>query len=181
MRRYQYKVVAPWPRPIVLALAGTFCLASAAVIGCQATITPNTNVPVASPQAGGDQGGVVNKPTITVPLSQPNEQTATAGPVSVPGNGNTTVVVPVNLNGSAWGIIALAAGVAALAWLAHRQHADVKAGKAIARGIGQLPAAARIEALARIAKEADKAGVRQQVTKLAERAGSRVHRHESAG
>lgn len=138
------------------------------LFGCAGCSTPPidvaADVAVASPTVGD-----VASPVASLPTSQQ----ATAGPVS----GERNIVVPINVNGSAWGIVALAGVLAVVLWLAKRWKADSQAGKAIAQGIDRLgPTPARNAVLASIVKAADAAGVRGKVTRLAERAGARARR-----
>jgi len=163
-------------------------LLSVALAGCQGVApdgvqaTANVAVPLASPQAGGDQAGLaglVVKPAAQV--SQPNEQKADAGRTTVTGEGNRTVVVPVNVSGSAWGIVAAIFGVVAAAGLLlweRRRHGRTKAAAgAVCRAIRDLPDGSRRDRLlGMIERRSEAAGVRDDLDRLAVKAHARVSR-----
>ena len=164
-------------------------LLSVALAGCQGVapgglpVQADVAIPVASPQAGGDQVvGVVVKPAAQV--SQPNEQRADAGRTTVTGEGNRTVVVPVNVSGSAWGIVAAIFGVVAAAGLLlweRRRHGRTKAAAgAVCRAIRDLPDGSRRDRLlGMIERRSEAAGVRDDLDRLAARANARVSRPAS--
>lgn len=172
----------------VVAIAVVLLAASLAILGslagCQGVapgaVRADVAVPVASPQAGGDQTvGVTVKPAAQV--SQPNEQRADAGRTTVSGEGNRTVVVPVNVSGSAWGIVAAIIGIVAAAglliWERRRHKRTRAAAGTVCRAIRDLPAGPRRDRLlGMIERRSEAAGVRADLDRLAARANARVRR-----
>ncbi|MCG3177999.1 MAG: hypothetical protein BIFFINMI_00322 [Phycisphaerae bacterium] len=172
----------------VVAIAAVLLAASLAILGslagCQGVapgaVRADVDVPVASPQAGEDQTvGVTVKPSAQV--SQPNEQRADAGRTTVSGEGNRTVVVPVNVSGSAWGIVAAIIGIVAAAglliWERRRHKRTRAAAGTVCRAIRDLPAGPRRDRLlGMIERRSEAAGVRDDLDRLADRANARVQR-----
>ncbi|MCG3178302.1 MAG: hypothetical protein BIFFINMI_00628 [Phycisphaerae bacterium] len=164
------------------------CVALSGVAGCQGVApdgvraTADVAVPLASPQSGGDQaglGGLVVKPAAEV--SQPNEQRADAGRTTVTGEGNRTIVAPVNVSGSAWAIVAVVFGAAVilglLAWERRRHGRTKAAAGAVCRAIRDLPDGMRRDRLlGMIERRSEAAGVRDDLDRLAARANARVRR-----
>ncbi|MCG3179667.1 MAG: hypothetical protein BIFFINMI_02008 [Phycisphaerae bacterium] len=175
----------------VVAIAAILLAASLAILlaGCQGVapgaVRADVDVPVASPQAGGDQAiGVTVKPSAQV--SQPNEQRADAGRTTVSGEGNRTVVVPVNVSGSAWGIVAAIIGIVTAAglliWERRRHKRTRAAAGTVCRVIRDLPAGPRRDRLlGMIERRSEAAGVRADLDRLADRANARVSRSASRG
>jgi len=163
---------------------GLLILAMAtALTGCVQphAIPVSASVPVASPSAGGDQaaqGGVVAKPTFAPAVSQPNEQTATAGPVSIPGDGNRVLVAPITVAGSGWVVAAVVAVLAAVALrLLATARDDRRAAGEVLRAIRDMgPGPQRDRLLAGIELRTEAAGVRNRLDRLARRARASVKR-----
>ena len=163
---------------------GLLILAMAtALTGCVQphAIPVSASVPVASPSAGGDQaaqGGVVAKPAFAPAASQANEQTATAGPVSIPGSGNRVLVAPVTVAGSDWAIAAVMAVLAAaMLWQRRAAAADRRAAEEVLRSIRDLgPGRQRDRLLAGIELRTEAAGVRDRLDRMARRARASVKR-----
>ena len=113
-------------------------------------------------------------------ITQPNEQRADAA-TTVTGEGNRTVVVPVNVSGSAWAIVAVVLGAAATAGLLvweRRRHGRTKAAAgAVMRGIRDLgPGRQRDTLLGLVEQRSEAAGVRDDLDRLAARAHARISR-----
>jgi len=94
------------------------------------------------------------------------------------------VVVPVNVSGSAWGIVAAIIGIVAAAglliWERRRHKRTRAAAGTVCRAIRDLPDGARRDRLlGMIERRSEAAGVRADLDRLADRANARVRR--SAG
>ena len=140
------------------------------IFGCvqpgAATVQPGAvqaHIPIASPS-------ITYAPAPAT--SQP--QHAETGPISVAGEGNKTVTIPINVNGSAWGIVGVAVVAGGVFYMLRREKVKTKVLVQSIDAMGEGPQ--RNKLLGTIDSSSRVAGVHKAIGQAAKKAGAYVKR-----